>query len=67
MIITDKLIQEFVWDKLSYKESILVIGWNRYDNFIHIMFNMGGESVPINKYKEWLIEKRNQKIKSIGI
>lgn len=65
MIITDRLVQEFVWDKLSYKESVFVIGWKRYDNFIHIMFDMGGETVPISKYNEWLIEKRNDKIESI--
>jgi len=66
MIITDELIQEFVCDKLCYKESsVLVIGWKRYDNFIHIMFDSFGETVHLIRYSEWLVEKRNHKIDSL--
>lgn len=65
MLITDKLIQQYVWGKLSYKESVLVIAWKRFDNFIHIMFDDFGETIFVSNYLEWLSNRRNSKIDSL--
>ena len=68
-LITLELLQEFVNSDigLKYKSDIRVIGYKVYDKFIHIMFDGEGETVKMEKYYEWLINRRNIKIESIGI
>ena len=58
-------LQEFT--NSEYKSHIRVIGYKVYDKFIHIMFDGEGETVKMEKYYEWLINRRNIKIESIGI
>ena len=64
-LITLELLQEFT--NSEYKSDIRVIGYKVYDKFIHIMFDGEGETVKMEKYYEWLINRRNIKIESIGI
>ena len=68
-LITLELLQDFTNSDigLKYKSHIRVIGYKVYDKFIHIMFDEGGETVKMEKYYEWLINRRNIKIESIGI
>lgn len=64
-LVTLELLQEFT--NSEYKSDIRVIGYKVYDKFIHIMFDGEGETVKMDKCYEWLINRRNIKIESIGI
>jgi len=65
-MITDELISEFSTHicKKRFVPNQKVIAHKVYDTFIHIMYDLGGESVKIEEYYEWI---RNKRLLELGI
>jgi hypothetical protein len=65
-MITLEKLTEFTQEDLRYKSSIKVISYKIFGNWIDLQFDSGkGEIVSIDRFYNWINEKRVSKINQI--
>ena len=65
-MITLELLNDFIHEDLRYKSDIKVISYEINVNWIELKFdNVMGEVVKLERYYDWLSEKREEKINKI--
>lgn len=65
MINLEKLT-EFTQEELRYKSSIRVISYKIIGNWIDLQFdNLKGEVVNVDRFYNWMSEKREEKLSKI--
>lgn len=65
-MINKENLQLFTHEKLRYKVHVEVESWGLTGNSLQIIFATGhGEIVSINKFNEWFVKKREEKINKI--
>lgn len=65
-MISLELLNDFVHEDLRYKSHIKVVYYKVNVNWIELKFdNVMGEVVKLERYYDWLSEKREEKINQI--
>jgi hypothetical protein len=65
-VITLEKLTEFTQEDLRYKSSIKVISYKIVGNWIDLQFdNFKGEVVNVDRFYNWMSEKREEKINQI--
>ena len=65
-MITLEKLTEFTQEDLRYKSSIKVISYKIIGNWIDLQFDNGkGEVVSVDRFNNWVNEKREEKINQI--
>jgi hypothetical protein len=65
-MITLEKLTEFTQEDLRYKSSIKVISYKIIGNWIDLQFDSGkGEVVNVNRFNNWVSEKREEKISQL--
>ena len=65
-MITLELLNDFIHEDLRYKSDIKVVYYKINVNWIELKFdNVMGEVVKLERYYDWLSEKREEKINKI--
>lgn len=65
-MITLEKLTEFTQEDLRYKSSIKVISYKIVGNWIDLQFdNFKGEVVSVDRFYNWMSEKREEKINQI--
>ncbi len=65
-MITLEKLTEFTQEDLRYKSSIKVISYKIVGNWIDLQFdNFKGEVVNVDRFYNWMSEKREEKINQI--
>lgn len=65
-MITLELLNDFIHEDLRYKSDIKVVYYKVNVNWIELKFdNVMGEVVKLERYYDWLSEKREEKINKI--
>ena len=65
-MITLEKLTEFTQEDLRYKSSIKVISYKIIGNWIDLQFDNGkGEVVSVDRFNNWVNEKRIEKINQI--
>lgn len=65
-MITSELLTKFIHEDLRYKSDIKVLSYKINVNWIELQFdNVMGEVVKLERYYNWLDEKREEKINKI--
>jgi hypothetical protein len=65
-MITLELLTEFTHEDLRYKSDIKVVSYKINVNWIELQFqDVMGEVVKLERYYDWLSEKREEKINQI--
>ena len=65
-MITSELLTKFIHEDLRYKSDIKVLSYKINVNWIELQFdNVMGEVVKLERYYNWLDEKREEKINQI--
>jgi hypothetical protein len=60
-----ELLEIFTVEILKYRKGIKPIGFKCYSVFIYIMFEDMGETIKLNRYKDWYVNYRDKKIEKI--
>jgi len=59
-------LTEFTQEDLRYRSSIKVISYKIIGNWIDLQFDSGkGEVVNVNRFNNWVSEKREEKISQL--
>ena len=65
-MISLELLNDFIHEDLRYKSDIKVVYYKINVNWIELKFdNVMGEVVKLERYYDWLSEKREEKINKI--
>lgn len=65
-MMTLEKLTEFTQEDLRYKSSIKVISYKIFGNWIDLQFdNFKGEVVSVDRFYNWMSEKREEKINQI--
>ena len=65
-MITLELLTDFIHEDLRYKSDIKVVYYKINVNWIELKFdNVMGEVVKLERYYDWLSEKREEKISKL--
>ena len=65
-MISLELLNDFIHEDLRYKSDIKVVYYKVNVNWIELKFdNVMGEVVKLERYYDWLSEKREEKINKI--
>ena len=65
-MITLEKLTEFTQEDLRYKSSIKVISYKIVSNWIDLQFDSGkGEVVSVDRFHNWIIGKRREKISQL--
>ena len=65
-MISLELLNDFIHEDLRYKSDIKVVYYKINVNWIELKFdNVMGEFVKLERYYDWLSEKREEKINKI--
>ena len=65
-MITLEKLTEFTYEELRYKYSIKVISYKILNNWIDLKFDSGkGEVVSVDRFYNWINEKREEKISKL--
>ena len=65
-MITLEKLTEFTQEDLRYKSSIKVISYKIIGNWMDLQFDSGkGEVVGVDRFNNWVNEKREEKINQI--
>ena len=65
-MISLELLNDFIHEDLRYKSDIKVVYYKINVNWIELKFdNVMGEVVKLERYYDWLSEKREEKINQI--
>lgn len=65
-MITLEKLTEFTQEDLRYKSSIKVISYKIVGNWIDLQFDSGkGEVVSVDRFYNWMSEKREEKISQL--
>ena len=65
-MITLELLNDFIHEDLRYKSSIKVISYKIIGNWMDLQFDSGkGEVVSVDRFNNWVNEKREEKINQI--
>ena len=65
-MITLELLNDFIHEDLRYKSDIKVVYYKVNVNWIELKFdNVMGEVVKLERYYDWLSEKREEKISKL--
>jgi hypothetical protein len=65
-MITLEKLTEFAYEELRYKYSIKVISYKILNNWIDLKFDSAkGEVVSVDRFYNWINEKREEKISKL--